>query len=158
MSHLPSPTFAECFCAKYNVPREKYARAVFNRVLYRRTHLFKWLLLYLQPQFFAADFDLIYGVENMRRMKEFSAEVDRFNEHMANHGSLRRVFGFRVSTTRLRMLMRETLPRRESVSSGERASVEAGSQSPFGTSGSARQTEAPSRRGRFHQASTQYSS
>ncbi len=105
-------TFAECFCAKNNIPPEKFAHVVFNRVLYRRTHLFKWLLPVFQPNYFSADFDLILGVQHLRRMRDFVAEAERFNAHPANHGWLRRAFCLRVSTSRLKALIRETLPRK----------------------------------------------
>lgn len=106
-----NPTFAECFCAKHNIPREKFARAVFNRSLYKRTHLIKWWLPLLNPNYFAADFDLIYGVENLRRTRDFVLEAERFNAHPANHGWMRRTFCFSVSTSRLKAVIRETLPR-----------------------------------------------
>ena len=108
MSNL---TFAECYCLKHNLPPEQFARTIFNRSLYRRTHLVKWLLPLLHQGYFAADFDLIYGVERLRRVRDFSTEAERFNEHPANGGFLRRTLCLRVSTNRLRALIRETLPR-----------------------------------------------
>jgi hypothetical protein len=133
---MKNATFADCFCAKHNLPRENYARAVFNRVLYKRTHPFRWLLPFITPNYFAADFDLILGVEHMSRMRDFVLEVDRFNEHPANHGWLRRTFCLRVSTSRLRALMRETLPEK-ARSSSARGTQEAGcSASPFEMAGS----------------------
>lgn len=110
---MSNPTFAECFCAKYNVPREKYARAVFRKALYRRTHFFRWLLPLIDRSYYAADFDLIYGVEHLRRLRDFKTEAERFNEHPANRGLLRRTFCLRVSSCRLKELIRETLPARE---------------------------------------------
>lgn len=115
---MSDPTFAECFCAKNNLTREQYAREVFNRVIYRRVLWVKWLLPMLNRNHFAADFDLIYGVERLRRLREFSAEAERFNEHPANRGWLRRGMMMRVSTSRLRTLIRETLPH---LSGGGRA-------------------------------------
>lgn len=115
---MSNPTFAESFCAKYNVPRERYARAVFKRTLYRRTYLVGWLLPILQPNYFAADFDLIYGVENLRRTREFLIEAKRFNDHPENRGFLRRTLCLRVSTSRLKALIRETLPRGQETRSG----------------------------------------
>ncbi len=103
-------TFAECFCAKHNIPPEKFTHAVFNRVLYRRTHLFRWLLPLIDSHYFAADFDLIYSVEQLSRMRDFVTEVERFNDHPANRGLLRRTFCLRVSTSRLKALIRKTLP------------------------------------------------
>lgn len=107
---MSNSTFAECFCAKNNIPPEEFARAVFNRSLYRRTHLVKWLLPLLNQSYFVADFDLIYGVERLTRMRDFVTEAERFNEHLGNRGFLRRTLCFRVSTGRLKALIRETLP------------------------------------------------
>ncbi|HEY8933206.1 MAG TPA: hypothetical protein VIM44_07845 [Rariglobus sp.] len=108
---MSNPTFAEIYCLKHNLPPEAFARSIFNRALYRRTLLVKWLLPLLHHGYFSADFDLIYGVERLRRMRDFATEAERFNEHPANRGFLRRTLGLRVSTTRLRALIRETLPR-----------------------------------------------
>lgn len=129
---MSNPTFAECFCAKYKVSREQYARAVFKRSLYRRTFLVGWLLPLLNPNYFVADFDLIYNIENLRRSRDFITEVARFNEHPANRGWLRRTFCFRVSTSRMKTLIRETLPPR---SRDTRSGLpgDGGSAAPFGT-------------------------
>ncbi len=108
---MSNPTFAESFCAQNQIPREQFARAVFDRVLYRRARMVRWLLPILWSGYFAADFDLIYSVEGLKRMRDFAPEVERFNEHPANRGRLRRTFCLRVSTNRLRTLIRETLPR-----------------------------------------------
>lgn len=108
---MSNPTFAECYCLKHNIPPEEFARTIFNRALYRRALIIKWLLPLLHRGYFAADFDLIYGVERLRRMRDFATEAERFNEHPANRGFLRRTLCLRVSTNRLRALIRETLPR-----------------------------------------------
>ena len=143
-------TFAECFCTKNNIPREEFARAVFNRSLYRRTHLVKWLLPLLNPSYFAADFDLIYGVERLSRVRDFVTEAERFNEHLGNRGFLRRTLCLRVSTARLKTLIRETLPHKSGTASGlpedKKTSV------PF------EMTAATSGGARVHQAKAQYSS
>ena len=132
---MKNATFAECFCAKNNIPPEKYTRAVFNRVLYKRTHLLRWLLRLVDPNYFAADFDLILGVEQASRMSDFVLEAERFNNHPANHGWLRRTFCLRVSTNRLRALMRETLPERSRHTRSRRSVSENVSAVPFEVSG-----------------------
>jgi len=121
---MSDPTFAECFCARNNVPREKFVRAVFKRTLYRRAYLLRWLLPLMHPNYFAADFDLIYGVENLRRVRDFVLEAERFNAHPANHGWLRRTFCLRVSTSRLKALIRETMPRKSSSTRGSAPPME----------------------------------
>jgi hypothetical protein len=132
---MKNATFAECFCAKNNIPPEKYTRAVFNRVLYRRTHLLMWMLRIVDPNYFAADFDLILGVERASRMSDFISEAERFNDHPANHGWLRRTFCLRVSTSRLKALMRETLPEKSRHTRSRRTVSENASATPFEMAG-----------------------
>lgn len=108
---MPDPTFAECFCAKHQLPRDQYAHEVFIRALHPGARRLRWFLRLLSRSYFAADYDLIYGVERLRRLRDFQEEAQRFHEHPANRGTLRRRFGMRVSTGRLRSLIRETLPR-----------------------------------------------
>lgn len=127
---MSNPTFAECYCVKHNIPPEEFARSIFNRALYRRALLVKWLLPLLHHGYFSADFDLIYGVERLRRMRDFATEAERFNEHPANRGFLRRTLCLRVSTTRLRALIRETLPR-TSGSTNLPLQAKEGSAAPF---------------------------
>lgn len=146
---MSNPTFSECFCARYNIPPEQFAREVFRMCIYRRTRLFKWLLPLINQNHFAADFDLIYGVERLTRMRDFVTEAERFNEHPANRGFLRRKLCLRVSTTRLKALIKETLPRKAAGASAD-LSVEKGSSTPFEVASATLVTG--------HQASTQYSS
>jgi hypothetical protein len=134
--HMKNAMFAECFCAKNNIPPEKYVRAVFNRVLYKRTHPFRWLLRVVDPHYFAADYDLILGVAQACRMSDFVLEAERFNNHPANHGWLRRTFCLRVSTNRLKALMRETLPQKARHVRSRRTVREHTSAAPFEMAGS----------------------
>ncbi len=106
----PTPTFAESFCAQHGIQREQFVRIVFKQVLYPRTLLLTGFLQFLKCDYFAPDFDLIYGVEHLRRMREFKIEASRFNEHPANRGWLRRRLRLRVSTHLLQALIKETLP------------------------------------------------
>lgn len=71
----------------------------------------RWLLSLWSRSYFASDYDLIYGVERLSRLRDFQEEAERFYAHPANRGTLRRRLGMRVSTGRLRSLIRETLPR-----------------------------------------------
>ena len=107
---MKTPTFGESFCARHDIPPEQFPGHVFKRSLYRRARPFVWLLRFLRPNYFAADFDLIYGVEHLRRLRDFTTEVERFNEHPANRGWLRRQLCIRISSNRLKQVIRETLP------------------------------------------------
>ncbi|MBW8781070.1 MAG: hypothetical protein JF599_04175 [Verrucomicrobia bacterium] len=106
---MSTPTFAESFCAQHRIAPEQFVQAVFKKALYRRARVFAPALRFFNHDYFAADFDLIYGVEHLRRVRDFTAEAERFNEHPGNRGWLRRRLCLRVSTKRLKALMRETL-------------------------------------------------
>jgi hypothetical protein len=106
---MSTPTFAESFCAQHRISPEQFAQAVFKEALYRRARVFAPVLHFFSHDYFAADFDLIYGVEHLRRVRDFTAEAERFNEHPGNRGWLRRRLCLRVSTKRLKTLIRETL-------------------------------------------------
>ena len=125
---MNTPTFAEIFCALHGIPREQFAREIFKRALYRRAAPLVGLLRFLKPNYFAADFDLIYAVEHLRRLRDFNAEAERFNEHPANRGWLRRRACIRMSTNRLKQLIKATLP-----SSSAGRGVSAGTGAPFGS-------------------------
>lgn len=127
MSH---PTFAECFCAQHGITSEQFARAVFRRALYRRALPVAWFLGFLMHDYFAADFDFIHGVERLRRLRDFASEAERFNEHPTNRGWLRRRLRLRISTHRLKRLIRETLPSEEerALAAGLPASLESGAE------------------------------
>ncbi|MFA6290056.1 MAG: hypothetical protein WC661_21940 [Opitutaceae bacterium] len=107
---MSNPTFSERFCEQHGIPREQYARAVFKRALYRRARPVAWLLPLLKRDYFAADFDLIYQIERIRRLRDFNTESERFHEHSSNRWWLRRRLLIRVSTSRLKNLIKATLP------------------------------------------------
>ena len=109
---MSEPTFAECFCAQNQIKPADFARCVLKRSLTPQTRWVRWFLPLIEPAHFTADFDLIYSVGELRRLREFPDEVTRFNAHPANCGWLRRKLGLRVSSRRLRGLVRTTLPRR----------------------------------------------
>lgn len=118
---MRTPTFAESFCAQHRIAPEQFVQAVFKAALYRRARVFAPILHFFSHDYFAADFDLIYGVEHLRRVRDFTAEAERFNEHPGNRGWLRRRLCLRVSTKRLKALIRETLAH-SAVRSGATAS------------------------------------
>lgn len=64
---------------------------------------------------FAADLDLVRAAGRLRRLRDLADEIADFNHHPANVGFWRTQLKLRLSTTRLRALMRATLPRADSV-------------------------------------------
>jgi hypothetical protein len=108
----PSPSrrsFGELYCAQNAIPREAYEEHVFRRVLYPHTRVLVPLLRLGMPELFSADLDLIRGTAFARRGRDVFQELEEFDYHPANVGTLRRVFRLRVSSTRLQRLVRATL-------------------------------------------------
>ena len=106
---MNSKTFKACFCVKDNTTPEEFSRIVLNRSLYPHARFLKWLLFFYDPAYFDADTDLIADAGSLSRNRDFSEASDRFNIHLGNRGFLRRKCHLRVSTTRLRALLKETL-------------------------------------------------
>ena len=106
---MDTPTFSEIYCAQHGIPADQFSRAVFKEILYRRAVPLVGALRFLKRNYFSADFDLIYAVEGLRRLHDFHNEARRFNEHPANRGWLRRGLRLRISTSRLKRLIKTTL-------------------------------------------------
>ena len=103
------PTFKVHFCVTHNVTSEEFDRIVFNRSLYPHARFLKWLLFFYDPAYFDADIELITSVGQLNRMRDFASEADHYNIHLGNRGFLRRKWCLRISTSRLRSIMKETI-------------------------------------------------
>ncbi len=104
----PPTTFADYFCAQHQIPLEQYESEVFKRVLYRRVRPFVWFFVMVNRNHFTADHDLIKAVAHLTRLRAFAVEAERFRDHPYNRGILRWRFCMRISTTRLRTLIKTT--------------------------------------------------
>ncbi len=104
-------TFADCFCAQHGIGREHYGQAVFRHVLYRRARPFTRLLVLMNPDYFTPDHEIIRNVAPYTHLRDFASAVENFRTHPRNRGALRWRFSMRISTTRLRTLIKETFLR-----------------------------------------------
>ena len=106
---LKEPTFAERYCAQNAIPAAEFQRHLVKRALYPHARFFVPVLLLLNSEYLTADHDFIRGVERLTKYNEFySASVD-YVHHPANRGFLRRRCKIRVSSDRLRRIVRATL-------------------------------------------------
>ncbi|MFI5356170.1 MAG: hypothetical protein ACHQ4G_02420 [Opitutales bacterium] len=106
---MKAPTFAERYCTKNAIPASEFERHLLRRVLYPHARLLAPILLVLHSEYLAADHDFIRGVERLTLYHEFfSASVD-YVHHPANRGFLRRQCKIRISSDRLRRIVRATL-------------------------------------------------
>jgi hypothetical protein len=98
--------FKDLFCRRFHVGPDDYVRAVFHRCLYRRTWLFM-PLLWLLPNFFASDYQLIRDAGRLKDPDGLSEDIGNFNSDITNTGFLRQRVKFRISARRLQHLVRE---------------------------------------------------
>lgn len=82
---------------------------VFKRALYPHARWFYALVCLVSPDHFVADIDLVRNVAKLTRLRDFNTEVREFIHHPANTGASRRTFNLRISTKRLRRLVKTTL-------------------------------------------------
>ena len=106
---MTEKTFAELYCAQHGLTPDKYERVVLNRALYPHARLLAPLVGYLWPQHFAADMDFVRSVSRLRRFREFFYESEEFAHHPANRGFWRLTANFRISSRKLRRMVRSTL-------------------------------------------------
>ncbi len=106
---MTEKTFAELYCEKHGLRVEKYERMVLHRALYPHARLLAPLVEFLWPQHFAADLDFVRSVARLKRYREFFFESEEFAHHPANRGFWRLTAHVRISSRRLRRLVRSTL-------------------------------------------------
>ena len=108
MPAFPLPTFAEKFCAQRHIAPEKFEAAVLRLALHAPARVLRPFLA-LFPDYFSADRDFVSGVGRISQVNDFDLEAQDFAHHPSNHGVLRQGLRLRVSTRKLRRLVRSTM-------------------------------------------------
>ncbi|MCF7689811.1 MAG: hypothetical protein K9M98_15265 [Cephaloticoccus sp.] len=103
-------SMAERYCAKYGIPGEKFMRHIRRKALYPHARFIVPVLVLFNGDYLAADNDFIEDVGQITTYGEFSASVVEFIYHPANDGFRRRILRLRVSTERMRKLVKQILP------------------------------------------------
>jgi len=106
---MTEKTFAELYCEKHALRPDKYERVVMHRALYPHARLLAPVVEFLWPQHFAADLDFVRSVARLRRYREFFFESEEFAHHPANRGFWRLTCYVRISSRKLRRMVRSTL-------------------------------------------------
>ncbi len=102
-------TFGAMYCAQRKIEQADYERAVFNETLYPHAKLVAPVIRLLWPRHFVADHDFVQSVARLRRFREFFNESEDFAHHPENVGFSRVTLNLRVSSRRMRRLVREVL-------------------------------------------------
>ena len=115
--------FRYIYCTHHSIPLEAYTDHILKKALHPPARFFRILLRLGCEDYFRADLDFIHDVGCLRRFRDYDQCVHDFVSNPWNHDNLfRNVFGLRVSTTRVRRLLRELL---KSSPGGSRAPMPA---------------------------------
>jgi hypothetical protein len=99
-------TFAEIYCEREKLAPVDLNCVLFFRTLYPHALLVVWLVRWLNPRFFIADYEFSEDVGNLRSLEDFSLALGSYIEHPANRGLFRRRRRIRVSARRMLKIVR----------------------------------------------------
>ncbi len=102
-------TFGALYCAQRKIDSKDYEKAVLNETLYPHAKLVAPIIRLLWPRHFVADHDFVQSVARLRRFREFFNESEDYAHHPENTGFSRVTLNLRVSSRRMRRLVREVL-------------------------------------------------
>jgi hypothetical protein len=102
-------SFAALYCAYRKIDQGDYDKAVLSETLYPHAKWVAPLVRALWPRHFVADHDFVEAVGKLRRFREFFNESEDFVHHPDNAGFLRSTLNLRISSRRMRRLVREVL-------------------------------------------------
>lgn len=97
-------TFAEKFCARFEVAPQDYSRAALERTLHRHASVMRPIITWFNPGFFAPDTRFITEAGLATSHRDFGFAAEEFQESPANRRFLRRALRLCVSTDRLHRL------------------------------------------------------
>lgn len=102
-------TFAEIYCEQRGVLPENYAKTVTRETLYSHARVLASLIELVRPRHFSADIEFAHGVGQIRRYRDYGTEAEGYAHHPENRGYLRALFKVRISSRKMRRLVRTTL-------------------------------------------------
>ncbi|TAG27575.1 MAG: hypothetical protein EAZ36_06730 [Verrucomicrobia bacterium] len=106
---MADQTFSELYCKQHGISPEFYARSILNETLYPHARLVQNLVRLFAPEYFALDLEFVNHVAALRRYRDFFPEANAFSQHPDNSGLLRTRLNLRVSSRRMRRLVRSIL-------------------------------------------------
>ncbi len=111
--------FQELYCEQHSLTPEQYSRHLRSRALYPHARIFVPILTLFDSDYLAADNDFVDDVAQLKRYNDFFSASFQYIHHPVNRGFLRRRCRLRVSTERMRRIVRHTLKAQAIVSTQE---------------------------------------
>jgi len=103
-------TLAEIYCTEHRCAAARFDRRLFWRCLHRSALPIAPLALWLWPDRFQPDWELIRSAARCSSLRELDEEIRDFTTNSANQHWWRRVARLRLSTRRVRQVARLHLP------------------------------------------------
>lgn len=101
------PTFAERYCHYFEIPEEGFVRHLLSRSLHFPLRWLWSLSPRLLTDFLEPDIACVQAAGRMRKRRELEGELAEFSYHPRNRLFLRRFLQQRLSTRRMRRVLRE---------------------------------------------------
>jgi hypothetical protein len=102
--------FRVLYCRKYSITPQQFSREIFKRTVYAHARWPLKILGALKPSYLQADYDFIDSVGRIRRFSEYDQTVREYFDHPMNrHNPLRHNLLLRISTVRMRRVVKEVI-------------------------------------------------
>ncbi len=104
---MKSVRFIDLYCQQQGIDAAEFGAHIFERALYPQARPLTEVLGLVRRDYFQADRFFIDDVARLQRYEDFHAIGVEFSQHHSNGWFLRRVLHLRVSTERMRRIVRE---------------------------------------------------
>lgn len=106
-SRMKSVRFIDLYCQQQGIEAADFEAHIFDRALYPAARPLAGILGFFRRDYFQADRFFIEDVARLRRYEDFHAIGIEYSQHHSNGWFLRRVLRLRVSTERMRRIVRD---------------------------------------------------
>ncbi len=117
-------SFFELYCEQQSIPAADYARRVFSRALYPHARPLAGVISLFNSDYFAADHDFVEDVGRLTSYHDFLGSGMDYSHHPGNRGFFRQVLRLRISTDRMRRMVRTTFKHRSAGSDDDQGTLE----------------------------------
>jgi len=104
---MKSVRFIDLYCQQQGIDAAEFGAHIFDRALYPQARPLVGVLGLIRRDYFQADRFFIDDVSRLQRYEDFHAIGVEYSQHHSNGWFLRRALCLRVSTERMRRIVRE---------------------------------------------------
>lgn len=111
--------FQQLYCDQHQLSPEQFSKHLRNRALYPHARILTPVLTLFNSDYLAADNDFVEDVAQLCRYNDFFGSSFQYIHHPVNRGFLRRRCRLRISTERMRQIVRKTFKAQNVVATQE---------------------------------------